>query len=75
MAFGSFLKKLKNFAKDFKDGFKHGWNKTKSIVEQIPVVGQIASVLPQFDNSNNPVSQYFGGDGYTKFDKDGKPIK
>lgn len=78
MAFGEFIKKLgqniKNFANDFKDGFKHGWNKTKSIIEMIPVVGNVAKVLPKFDNSNNPVSQYFGGDGYVKFDKNGKLI-
>ena len=77
MAFGSWIKKIgqkvKGFAKDFADGFKHGWNKTKSIVEKLPVVGQIASALPKFDNTNNPVSQYFGGDGYVNFDSKGNP--
>lgn len=81
MAFGSWIKKIgksiKNFANDFKDGFKHGWNKTLSIAEKIPipVVKQAVSVIPKFDNSNNPVSQYFGGDGYTKFDDKGNVIK
>lgn len=72
MAFGSFFKKLagkvKSFAKDFSDGFKHGFNKTKSIMEKIPIIGDIAKVIPKFDNSNNPVTKYFGNDGYIKFD-------
>lgn len=78
MAFGSWIKKIgnkiKTIANDVKDGFKHGWNKTLSVVEKVPVVGQIANKIPKFDNSNNPVSQYFGGDGYTKFDNDGNVI-
>ncbi len=74
MAFGSFFKKLKEGAKDFADGFKHGWNKTKSVLEKMPVVGKVAEVLPKFDNSNNPVTQYFGNDGYSYFDKNGKAI-
>ena len=40
MAFGAWIKKLgqniKSFATDFKDGFKHGWNKTKSVIEMGP---------------------------------------
>ena len=79
MAFGSWIKKIgksvKTFANDFKDGFKHGWNKTLSIAEKIPIVNQVAKQIPKFDNSNNPVSQYFGGDGYTKFDSNGNVIK
>ena len=74
MAFGSFFKKLKEGVKDFADGFKHGWNKTKSVIEKIPVVGKIAGKIPKFDNSNNPVSQYFGNDGYTYFDDKGNVI-
>ena len=74
MAFGSFFKKLKEGVKDFADGFKHGWNKTKSVIEKIPVVGKIAEKIPKFDNSNNPVSQYFGNDGYTYFDDKGNAI-
>ena len=79
MAFGKFFKELKQkakkFATDFKDGFKHGWNKTKSIIEKVPIVGNYAKILPKFDNSDNPVTKSFGGDGYTKFDKDGNLIK
>lgn len=79
MAFGSWIKKLSNniksFGKDFKDGFKHGWNKTLSIAEKIPIVNKATKFIPKFDNSNNPVSQYFGGDGYTKFDDNGNVIK
>ncbi len=74
MAFGSFFKKLKEGVKDFANGFKHGWNKTISVVGKIPVVGEIADKIPHFDNSNNPVSQYFGNDGFTYFDKNGNPI-
>ena len=79
MAFGSWFKKLgkkiKTVATDFANGFKQGWNKTKSVLEKIPVVGNVAGMLPKFDNSNNPVTQYFGGDGYVKFDKNtGKRI-
>ena len=72
MAFGSFFKKLKQFGKDFADGFKHGWNKTKSVIEKIPIpiVNQVAKILPKFDNSNNPVTKYFGNDGYTYFSSD-----
>ena len=72
MAFGSWIKKLgnkiKNVANDVKDGFKHGWNKTLSVIEKLPVAGAVANKIPKFDNSNNPVTEYFGGDGYTKFD-------
>ena len=79
MAFGSWFKKLgnsiKTFATDFKNGFKHGFNKTKSIIEKIPVVGKIAEKIPHFDNSDNPFTQYFGGDGYVQFDKNGNRIK
>ena len=68
MAFGSWFKKLKGkvkeFAKDFSDGFKFGWNKTKSIMEKLPVVGNVAKIIPKFDNSNNPAIDYFGSDGY-----------
>ena len=68
MAFGSWFKKLKGkvkeFVKDFSDGFKFGWNKTKSIMEKLPVVGQVAKILPKFDNSNNPAIEYFGSDGF-----------
>ena len=68
MAFGSWFKKLagkvKEAAKDFADGFKFGWNKTKSIMEKLPVVGNVAKILPKFDNSNNPAIEYFGSDGY-----------
>lgn len=78
MAFGSWIKKIgnsvKTFANDFKDGFKHGWNKTLSIAQKIPIVNKIADKIPHFDNSNNPVSQYFGGDGFTKFDDNGNVI-
>ena len=78
MAFGSWIKKIgnsvKTFANDFKDGFKHGWNKTKSILQKIPVVGQIAQKIPQFDNSNNPVTKYFGGDGFVTFDENGNKV-
>ena len=74
MAFGSWMKKLKEGWNDFKDGFKHGFNKTKSLIEKIPIIGNIAKQLPQFDNSNNKVSQYFGGDGYVKFDENGNLI-
>ena len=70
MAFGSFIKKIKQFGKDFADGFKHGWNKTKSVIEKIPIINQVAKILPQFDNSKNPVTQYFGNDGYTYFNND-----
>lgn len=78
MVFGSWIKKtgnkVKTFANDFKDGFKHGWNKTLWIAEKIPIVNQVTKHIPKFDNSNNPVSQYFGGDGYTKFDDNGNII-
>ena len=79
MAFGSWLKKLgsniksaaKDFAetcgRDFVHGFKFGWNKTKSIMEKLPVVGNVAKILPKFDNSNNPALKYFGNDGYIKY--------
>ncbi len=71
MAFGSWFKKtigkVKSFARDFVDGFRYGWNKTKSIIEKIPVVGDVARALPKFDNSNNPVLQYFGNDGYIQY--------
>lgn len=73
MAFGAWIKKLgqniKSFATDFKDGFKHGWNKTKSVIEKIPVIGDIAKQIPKFDNSNNPVTRALGGDGYYQFDQ------
>lgn len=80
MAFGSWFKKIankvKSFAKDFSDGFKYGWNKTKSILEKVPIVNQVAKIIPKFDNSKNPVAQYFGGDGYIKFDKNtGHPLE
>lgn len=80
MAFGSWIKKIgqkiKNGFKDFANGFKHGWNKTKSTLEKIPIIGNVAKVIPKFNNKNNPVSQYFGGDGYVKFDKNtGKVIE
>lgn len=79
MAFGAWIKKIgnniKTFANDFKNGFKHGWNKTKSLIEKIPVVGEIAKKIPEFDNKNNPVSQHFGGDGYVKFDANGNVIE
>lgn len=65
----NFGKKVKEFANDFKDGFKHGWNKTKSIMEKLPIVGDVASVIPAFDNSNNPVTKHFGNDGYVYFDQ------
>ncbi len=78
MAFGSWIKKIgqniKTFANDFKDGFKHGWNKTLSVANKIPIVNNISSRIPKFDNSNNPVSQYFGGDGFVKFDDNGNKI-
>ena len=68
MAFGSWFKKLagkvKEAAKDFADGFKFGWNKTKSVMEKLPVVGNVAKILPKFDNSNNPAIEYFGSDGF-----------
>lgn len=73
MAFGSWMKKIgdkvKTFATDVKDVFKHGWNKSMSAMENVPIVGEIASRLPKFDNSNNPVTRFYGTDGYTKFDK------
>ena len=73
MAFGSWLKKLgnniKSAAKDFAEGFKFGWNKTKSIMEKLPVVGNVAKILPKFDNSNNPALKYFGNDGYYDLSK------
>lgn len=78
MAFGSWFKKLagkvKSFAKDFADGFKFGWNKTKSIMEKLPIVGQVAKILPKFDNSHNPVAQYFKNDGYIQFDDKGEVV-
>ena len=64
MAFGSFFKKLKEFGKDFADGFKFGWNKTKSIIDKIPILNQVSKILPKFDNSNNPALEYFGSDGF-----------
>ena len=64
MAFGSFFKKLKEFGKDFADGFKFGWNKTKSIIDKIPILNQVSKILPKFDNSNNPAREYFGSDGF-----------
>ena len=68
MGFGSWFKKLgkkiKQGFKDFANGFKHGWNKTKSVLEKVPVIGNVAKVIPKFNNKNNPVSQHFGGDGY-----------
>lgn len=74
MAFGSWLKKLagrvKSATKDFTDSFKYGWNKTKSIMEKLPVVGNVAKIIPKFDNSNNPVIEYFGSDGFYSKDKD-----
>ena len=79
MGFGSWIKKIgqkiKNFGKDFVNGFKHGWNKTKSVIEKIPIVGDVASAIPAFDNTNNPVSQHFKGDGYIKFDDHGNRIE
>ena len=59
--------KVKEVATDVKDGFKYGWNATKDFIVQngrkIPVVGDLASTiagkLPSFDNSNNPVADYF----------------
>ena len=73
MAFGSLFKKLvgkvKEAAKDFADGFKFGWNKTKSIMEKLPVVGNVAKILPKFDNSNNPAIEYFGSDWFYVKDK------
>lgn len=78
MGFGSWFKKLgqkiKKGFKDFADGFRHGWNKTKSVLEKVPVIGNVAKVLPKFNNKNNPVSQHFGGDGYVKFDSNGNVI-
>ena len=67
-------KKIKSFFKDVGNGFKHGWNKTKSILEKIPVIGKVAQVLPKFNNENNPVTQHFKGDGYINFDNKGKRI-
>ena len=79
MAFGSWIKKIgqkiKNFGKDFVNGFKHGWNKTRSVLEKIPIVGDVASAIPAFDNSNNPVTKHFGNDGYVRFDKNGNQIE
>lgn len=79
MAFGKFFKdlwgKVKKFGKDVANGFKHGWNKTRSVLEKVPIVGQVASAIPAFDNTNNPVSQHFGGDGYIKFDSNGNRIE
>ncbi len=78
MAFGSWFKKLgqkiKKGFKDFADGFKHGWNKTKSVLEKVPVIGNVAKVIPKFNNKNNPVSKHFGGDGYVKFDDNGNVL-
>ena len=78
MAFGSWFKKIgekiKSGFKDFANGFKHGWNKTKSVLEKVPVLGKVAKILPKFNNENNPVSQHFGGDGYVKFDENGNKI-
>lgn len=67
MAFGKWGK-IKKFFKDFANGFKYGWNKAKSIADKIPIVGEISKKIPKFDNSNNPVAKYLGGDGYIKFD-------
>ena len=79
MAFGSWIKKIgqkiKNFGKDFVNGFKHGWNKTRSVLEKIPIVGDVASAIPAFDNSNNPVTKHFGNDGYVRFDQNGNQIE
>lgn len=79
MAFGSWIKKIgqnvKTFVNDFKDGFKHGWNRSLSVANKIPFVNQISSKIPTFDNSNNPVSQYFGGDGFVKFDENGNKLE
>lgn len=78
MAFGSWIKnlgrKIKKGFQNFVNGFKHGFNKTKSVLEKIPVIGNIAKVIPKFNNKNNPVSQHFGGDGYVKFDSDGNVV-
>ena len=64
MAFGSWFKQIKDAAKGFADGFKYGWNKTKSIMDKIPVIGQVSRILPKFNNSNNPALEYFGSDGF-----------
>ena len=64
MAFGSWFKQIKDAAKDFVNGFKYGWNKTKSIIDKIPLVNQVSKMLPKFDNSKNPALEYFGSDGY-----------
>ena len=66
MAFGSFFKKLKDFGKDFVNGFKYGWNKTKSIVDKIPIINQVSKIIPTFNNSNNPALEIFGTDGFYK---------
>ena len=33
-------------------------------MEKLPVVGNVAKILPKFDNSNNPAIEYFGSDGF-----------
>ena len=63
----TFNNKIKPVVNDAVDGFKYGWNATKDFIvengNKIPVVGnlagQIAGRLPSFDNSNNPVADYF----------------
>ena len=79
MAFGSWIKKIgqkiKNFWKYFLNCFKHVWNKNRSVLEKIPIVGDVASAIPAFDNSNNPVTKHFGNDGYVRFDKNGNQIE
>lgn len=62
--FKNVINKVKPFVKDFADGFKWGWNKTKSVMEKLPVVGEVAGMIPKFDNSNNKVIDMFGSDGY-----------
>ena len=78
MAFGSWIKKIgkkiKQGFKDFANGFKHGFNKTKSILEKVPVIGNVAKILPKFNNKNNPVTKHFGSDGYVQFDSNGNLV-
>ena len=36
-------------------------------MEKLPVVGNVAKILPKFDNSNNPAIEYFGSDGFYEY--------
>ena len=45
--------KMGKFWKDFKRGFKIGWNGTKKVASYIPVVNEAAKVLPKLHKSGH----------------------